>query len=127
MKKWIFVLAAAGCLWGEEPYLPGNGVSRPIVVERKQPLYTKSATDARLQGTVVVSVVIGADGNVTDAKVARSGLFVMGAGTENPVSDDKGLRAQAISAVKDWKFKPGRRDGKAVPVVADIEVEFRLL
>ena len=127
MKKWILVLAAAGCLWGEEPYIPGSGVSRPIVVERKQPLYTKSATDARLQGTIVVTVVIGTDGNVTSAKVAKSGLFIMGAGTETPVADDHGLQAQAIAAVKDWKFKPGRREGKAVPVSADIEVEFRLL
>jgi TonB family protein len=127
MKKFILMLAAASCLWAEEPYIPGNGVSRPIVVERKQPLYTKAATDARLQGTVVVTVVIGTDGNVTSAKVAKSGLFVMGAGTETPVADDHGLQAQAIAAVRDWKFKPGRRDGKAVPVSADIEVEFRLL
>jgi protein TonB len=127
MKKLILMLAAAASLWAEEPYIPGNGVSRPIVVERKQPLYSKPAADARLQGTVVVSVVIGADGKVTDAKVAKSGLYVMTAGTETPVTNDLGLRAQAIDAVKEWTFKPGRRDGKAVPVVADIEVEFRLL
>lgn len=100
---------------GEEPYIPGNGVSRPIVVERKQPLYTKSATDARLQGTIVVTVVIGTDGNVTSAKVAKSGLFIMGAGTETPVADDHGLQAQAIAAVKAGDSSPDAAKEKPSP------------
>ncbi|HYV61022.1 MAG TPA: energy transducer TonB [Bryobacteraceae bacterium] len=38
-----------------------------------------------------------------------------------------GLDQKAIEAVQKWRFKPGRKDGKAVPVSANIEVNFRLL
>jgi len=34
---------------------------------------------------------------------------------------------KAIEAVRQWKFKPGYRDGSPVPVTANIEVNFRLL
>ena len=38
-----------------------------------------------------------------------------------------GLDQKAIEAVEKWTFKPGMKDGKAVPVIATIEVNFRLL
>jgi TonB family protein len=38
-----------------------------------------------------------------------------------------GLDEKAMDAVKKWKFKPGIKDGKAVTVEAQIEVNFRLL
>ena len=38
-----------------------------------------------------------------------------------------GLDQKAIEAVSQWRFKPGLKDGKAVPVIATIEVNFRLL
>ena len=37
------------------------------------------------------------------------------------------LAPQAIEAVQKWRFKPGLKDGKPVPVSANIEVNFRLL
>jgi TonB family protein len=38
-----------------------------------------------------------------------------------------GLDQKAIEAVEKWKFSPGKKDGKPVPVQATIEVNFRLL
>jgi protein TonB len=38
-----------------------------------------------------------------------------------------GLDEKAIDAVRQWKFRPGMKDGKAVTVQASIEVNFRLL
>jgi TonB family protein len=51
-------------------------------------------------------------GNAVNIKVTRSlGL---------------GLDEKAIQAVEKWRFKPGMKNGKPVPVIAS-EVNFRLL
>jgi outer membrane biosynthesis protein TonB len=38
-----------------------------------------------------------------------------------------GLDEKAIEAVQQWRFKPGYKDGRPVPVMANVEVNFRLL
>jgi len=40
---------------------------------------------------------------------------------------DPGLDAKAIAAVREWTFQPGLYRGEAVDVLAELEVEFRLL
>jgi TonB family protein len=37
------------------------------------------------------------------------------------------LDEKALAAVGRWKFRPGTKDGMPVPVLATIEVNFRLL
>lgn len=93
------------------PLRIGNGVTAPKVVYKVEPIYTPEARDARLQGTVVLSVVVGRDGVPSDIRVLR------------PFA---GLEDEAIYAVRHWRFKPGEKDGKAVSVIATIEFNFRL-
>jgi len=38
-----------------------------------------------------------------------------------------GLDEEAVSAVSQWRFEPGTKDGIPVPVAATIEVNCRLL
>jgi TonB family protein len=38
-----------------------------------------------------------------------------------------GLDQKALEAVAKWRFKPGMKDGKPVPVIATVQVNFRLL
>ncbi len=62
---------------------------------------------------MVLSLVVDDQGRPQGLKVVRSlGL---------------GLDQKAIEAVEKWRFRPGMKDGKAVPVMATIEVNFRLL
>ena len=97
----------------ERVYKIGNGVGPPGLVKKVEPKYSKEARMARLVGTVVLQVAVGMDGRARDFKVLRSvGL---------------GLDESAITAVSAWEFKPGLKDGQPVNVLAQIEVNFRLL
>jgi TonB family protein len=98
---------------GSGVYRVGEGVSPPTVLWKIEPEYSEEARLAKWQGTVALSVVVDENGEPRDVKVARSlGL---------------GLDQKAIEAVGRWVFKPGRKEGKPVSVLATIEVNFRLL
>jgi TonB family protein len=91
----------------------GNGVAAPVLLHKIEPSYSFEARAAKAQGTVVLFVVIGTDGTASDVQL-RKGVGY-------------GLDEQALKAITQWTFKPGMRDGMAVPVQASIEVNFRLL
>jgi TonB family protein len=93
-------------------YTVGNGVSAPVLIYKPEPPYTKEAKAAKTQGKVVLKIIIGADGGVTDVK-AEQGL-------------DEGLTENAVNTVKTWKFKPATKDGKPVPCKVTVEVNFKL-
>jgi protein TonB len=95
------------------PYRIGGGVSAPSVLSKVEPEYSEEARKAKWQGTVVVSVIVDELGRPRNVTVLRSlGL---------------GLDQKAVEAVSQWRFKPGLKGGKPVPVFATIEVNFRLL
>jgi protein TonB len=99
--------------FGGGAYRIGGGVSAPSVLSKVEPEYSEEARKAKWQGTVVLSLVVDDQGRPQNLKVLRSlGL---------------GLDQKAIEAVEKWRFKPGMKDGKPVPVMATIEVNFRLL
>jgi periplasmic protein TonB len=98
---------------GDGVYRAGNGVTKPELLHKVEPEYSEEARKAKHQGTVTLYIVVDVNGNAVNAKVLQSlGL---------------GLDEKAMEAVKLWKFKPGYKDGKPVPVAATVEVNFRLL
>jgi len=99
--------------FGGSAYKIGGGVSAPVPVYRPEPEYSEEARKAKWQGAVMLSLVVDENGVPQEIKVIRSlGM---------------GLDQKAIEAVQKWRFRPGLKDGKAVPVFANIEVNFRLL
>ena len=94
-------------------YRVGGEVSAPKAVYEPDPEYTKEARKAKIQGTCVVWLIIGADGLTHDIRVAHS--------------LDHGLDEKAIEEVQRWKFKPAMKDGKPVSVQANIEAHFKLI
>jgi TonB family protein len=92
----------------------GNGVSPPDLLYRTQPQYTAEAMRAKIQGVTLLSGIVGVDGTLQDIRIARSldGTF--------------GLDQEAIKCVRQWRFRPGMRQGKPVPVYVTIEVAFNL-
>ena len=91
----------------------GGGVTAPSLLFKVEPEYSEEARKAKYQGTVLLYVQVDPSGKAINMRVLHSlGL---------------GLDEKAMEAVKKWKFKAGMKDGKAVTVEAQIEVNFRLL
>ena len=91
----------------------GGGVTAPALIYKVEPEYSEEARKAKYQGTVLLYVQVDPAGKAINMRVLHSlGL---------------GLDEKAMEAVRKWKFKPGMKDGKAVTVEAQIEVNFRLL
>jgi TonB family protein len=91
----------------------GNGVSAPRLLYKEEPQYSEEARSAKYQGTVLLRIVVDVDGKAKDIDVVN-GLGL-------------GLDEQAVVAVQRWKFKPGEKDGLPVPVLANIEINFKLM
>lgn len=99
---------------GGGAYRPGNGVISPEVLHEEKPQYTSEAMRAKVQGVVEVEAIVMPDGSVGHVQIVRS------------LDDRFGLDQKAIEAVKRWRFRPGTRMGKPVPVLVNIELTFTL-
>jgi TonB family protein len=101
----------------EEPmpsdlYKVGGDVSAPKVIHEPDPEYSEGARKARLQGVVVLSIVVDAEGKTRNIKVLRS----LGGG----------LDEKAIEAVRQWRFVPAKKNGVPVSVEIRVDVAFHL-
>jgi protein TonB len=90
----------------------GGGVTPPTILTRIEPQYSEEARKARYQGTVVLEAIVRRDGTVDIQRIVRSLGF--------------GLDENAIQALKQWRFRPGMRNGVPVDVSLNIEVNFNL-
>jgi TonB family protein len=95
-------------------YKPGSGVSLPRVISDVKPYYTPEAMKAKIEGKVVMSVVVLATGDVGDVAITQS------------LDAEHGLDQEAVEAVRQWKFEPGKRGGEPVAVEVAIEMTFTL-
>jgi protein TonB len=94
-----------------DPVRVGGSITRPERVRYVPPIYPDVARAARIEGTVILEAVIGADGAVREVRVLRPAPF---------------LEDAAIEAVKEWLFTPTRLNGEPVPVVMSVTVTFTL-
>lgn len=95
----------------KQPIRVGGDIRPPHPVHRVEPVYPTLAKQARVQGDVVISAVIDAQGSIVELKV---------------VSGPPLLYQAALNAVRQWKFEPTYLDGEPWPVSHDITVHFRL-
>ena len=114
--KLLFALAIVAFVGAQDStiYTPGNGVSLPEVTKKVKAEYTPEAMQNRIEGKVVLAAVVMADGGVGDVKVVES------------LDTVYGLDKNAVAAMKQFAFKPGMKDGKAVNVRIHVEMNFTL-
>ena len=73
------------------------------------PTYPKEATEMRLQGTAVVGVTIGKNGEVVDVKQIAAHPLIARA---------------AVDAIRQWRFEPFKLNGEPIDVFAKVAVLF---
>ena len=95
-----------------EPLEVGGAIPMPERIEGVRPAYPTVARAARLEGQVDIEVVIGISGNVEKARVVMRSA---------PSLDDA-----AITAVRQWKYRPTVINGVPVPIKARVRVSFVL-
>ncbi len=93
-------------------YKVGNGVTPPRVLSRVAPTYTQEARDAKVQGTIMLTLEISAQG------VPQNIHVVQGLGM--------GLDISAVQAITQWRFAPATLNGEPVPVRINSEINFSL-
>lgn len=108
----IFVLVGVSSIGVERVYKVGSAVTVPVVIHRIDPAYTRAARNERIQGKVLLNLVVDPDGIGRDIVVTR-GI-------------DSGLDQNAVRAIRQWRFKPATRDARPVAVKATIQVNFLL-
>jgi len=102
----------APVLLGElQPVTLSEDTSDQLLLEKVQPGYPEQALRAGIQGAVVLQAWIGTDGNIRELKLVRGSLL---------------LGQAAYQAVKQWRYKPYLRDGRAVEAQTFVTVNFKL-
>jgi protein TonB len=89
----------------------GGNVQAANLIRKITPTYPPLAKQARIQGTVRFTAVIGKDGTIQNLQLV----------TGHPL-----LVAAAQEAVKQWQYKPTLLNGEPVEVVTQIDVNFTL-
>ncbi len=96
---------------GSEVYVETRDL-RPTILYKERARYTEDARQNQIQGTVVLSVIFGADGRIHDVRAVHS--------------LPNGLTEEAMSVVQRIRFNPAVRGGKPVSVRSTIEYNFTL-
>jgi TonB family protein len=88
-----------------------QGVLEGLRLKAPKPRYPVDAREARVQGSVVLHVVVGKDGHVRDISL---------------VSGHPMLVPAAVDAVRQWEYKPYLLNGEPVQVETQITINFMM-
>jgi TonB family protein len=99
-----------------QPSLPqdlrvSTGVPQPVLVQRVEPVYPVLAKQSGIEGAVVLEALVNTSGQVNDLRVASGNSL---------------LAAAALRAVRQWRYRPPRLNGKPVEVPIRITLNFEL-
>ncbi len=87
----------------------GGKIKPPVKIKNVAPVYPEIARSARVSGAVVVEATVGEDGKVMDTRILHS----------IPLLDQA-----ALDAVRQWEYTPTLLNGKPVPVVTTVTINF---
>ncbi|MBM3745885.1 MAG: energy transducer TonB [Acidobacteria bacterium] len=89
----------------------GGNVQAAKIISQPKPVYPPLAKQARIQGTVRFTAIIGRDGAIQNLQL---------------ISGHPLLVPSAQEAVKQWRYQPTLLNGEPVEVITQIDVNFTL-
>jgi TonB family protein len=111
IARWLALLICLPAAAQSPVFHLGPDIAAPFLAAKAKPEYTDEARLAKLEGSVLLSLVVDADGQPRDIQVVRPlGL---------------GLDESAVENARAWLFKPGTKKGTPVAVLVNEEVFFR--
>ena len=119
MKKVFLIFAllwamTAGVFLTAEETVKADYQEHPKILKRVNPVYPEEAAKQGIQGEVVIEATANEKGDVVSAEVVPS---------KNP---QPLLEEAALAAVRQWKYEPFHKDGKAVRVTFTVTMNFAL-
>jgi protein TonB len=83
----------------------------PRLIHQTRPVYPEAAFIKKIEGIVLLEILIGIDGRVHEARVLQS----------VPLLD-----AAALATVKQWRFESARKHGRPVATLARAPIQFTI-
>lgn len=112
----VLFAAAPAAAPGRESAAPKSDAAKPdqppVIKKQVAVKYPREMLQTKMDGVVEVGFIIDVKGNVSDAWVLKS--------------PDPLFSTAAITAVKQWKFTPGMKDGKPVATNMSVALTFHL-
>jgi protein TonB len=113
------ILSATSALSNAPKFIPATpqrvrisqGVTKGLLIHRVEPVYPPLARAARVQGDVVLTAIISTNGDIENLQL---------------VSGHPMLVPAALTAVRQWRYKPYLLNGTPVEVETTITVIFTL-
>ena len=97
-------------IWGDK--MAGDHYTAPQYLGGEKPPYPKRAERNGWEGTVLLNLLINANGEVEKVGIAKTSGYDL-------------LDQQALASVGAWRFKPARRNGLAIAVAVQQPIIFR--
>jgi len=89
--------------------------SLPVVIKEQEVAWTREARFSERRGVVIVQATVAADGTVEDVKILRA---------DDP---DFGIPEAVVAAVREYRFKPGTRNGVPVRTHATVTKAYKFV
>ncbi len=111
MTRRVFLLAGAGFSAPKRGPIALGSLDRVTILRRVEPEYPPEALKRRIHGKVRLTILVGEDGMVRQARV---------------ISGHPLLVAAAVKALRFWLFQPIHLNGSPVEFYAPLEIRFTL-
>jgi TonB family protein len=94
-----------------QPIKVGGNIQSSKLIKKVEPIYPEPARKDHIEGSVVLTITVDAEGNVSDVHVLKG----------HPQLDEA-----AVTAVSQWKYSPTLLNGEPCPVIATVTLVFSI-